>query len=95
MSEEGDETAFKPPVHVNSEVRRSQRGHYEVGVSFDRAPWLWSKLTARRLDKAREQSGEAVAHLMVNHAKALEEQAQDLLTKARFLRDCARFKGVI
>ncbi len=91
-----DATAFKPPVHVNSTVERSPvDGSYRAGASFDFGSWVWLQLSARRRDKAKEQAPEAIAQLMVNHAKLLEEQAQELLTKAAFLRDCARVKGVL
>lgn len=93
--EAAEATAFKPPVYVQSRVERRPSGEYWAGACFDRGSWFWRKLAARRADKANEQGPEAVAQLMVYHAKLLEEQAQELLKKAAFLRDCARFQGVI
>ncbi len=86
---------MKPPVHVQSELSRNHDGSYRAGACFDRGSWVWAKLQARRRDVAAKQLPEAVAHLMVERAKLLEQQASDLMTKAAFLRDCARMKGVM
>ena len=86
---------FRAPVRVDSSVQRRPGGSYEVGAGFDGGSWHWRNLKARRKDAAAREASEGVAHLMKEHAERLEAQAQELLTKAAFLRDCARVKGVI
>jgi hypothetical protein len=86
---------MKPPVKIETNLVRRHDGYYQIGVSFDGGPWVWSVLKARRRDVAAKNAPEAIAHIMVDRAKMLEQQASDLQTKAAFLRDCARIQGVM
>lgn len=90
-----DNTEREAPVKIETQLRRLPSGNYEIGARFDDHSWVWGKLTARRRDVAERRSTEALALLMKNHAETLEAWAEDLMTKASFLRDCARLKGVL